>query len=125
MGNDANLIVGIELDQANINRAINVFGNQVSRSLSTGVNSGLAGLNQWAPALGRITGKANEFQKSLEASNARVIAFGASAGIIFGLQSAFRKLVSSTVEVEKELTNINALFQLGSGDLAKFSKSLN
>jgi TP901 family phage tail tape measure protein len=124
MGNDANLIVGIELDQANINRAINVFGAQVSRSLSTGVNSGLAGLNQWAPVLGRITGKANEFQKSLEASNARVIAFGASAGIIFGLQSAFRKLVSSTIEVEKELTNINALFQLGSGDLAKFSKNL-
>ena len=39
--------------------------------------------------LGRITGKVNEFNKSLDASNARVIAFGASAGIIFGLQRAF------------------------------------
>ena len=33
--------------------------------------------------LGRITGQVNEFNKSLDASNARVIAFGASAGIIF------------------------------------------
>jgi hypothetical protein len=32
--------------------------------------------------LGRITGASNEFQKSLDASNARVIAFGASAGAI-------------------------------------------
>jgi len=35
--------------------------------------------------LGKITGLANEFNKSLEASNARVVAFGASAGLIFPL----------------------------------------
>ena len=35
--------------------------------------------------LGKMSAKANEFTKSLEASNARVIAFGASAAIIGGI----------------------------------------
>ena len=59
--------------------------------------------------LGRITGKVNEFNKSLDASNARVIAFGASAGIIFGLQRAFSSLVTSTIEVQKSLQDINVI----------------
>ena len=48
-------------------------------------------------ALGRITGKVSEFNKSLEASNARVIAFGASAGAIFAVQKAFTSLIASTI----------------------------
>ena len=43
--------------------------------------------------LGKITGKVSEFNKSLEASNARVLAFGASVGIIQGVQRAFLKFI--------------------------------
>lgn len=53
-------------------------------------------------ALGRITGQVSEFNKSLEASNARVIAFGASAGAIFAVEKAFSSLISSTIQVEKK-----------------------
>ena len=36
-------------------------------------------------ALGRITGQASEFQKSLDASTARVFAFGATTAVLNGV----------------------------------------
>jgi len=74
--------------------------------------------------LGRITGKVNEFTKSLDASNARVIAFGASAGIIYGLQRAFTALVSSSIEVQKSLQDINVILNASTTDLQKFGVQL-
>jgi hypothetical protein len=75
-------------------------------------------------ALGRITGQVSEFNKSLEASNARVVAFGASAGAIFAVEKAFSSLISSTIEVEKKLTDINVILGLSSSGLEKFGDSL-
>jgi TP901 family phage tail tape measure protein len=74
--------------------------------------------------LGRITGEVNEFTKSLDASNARVIAFGASAGIIFGVQRAFQALVSSTIEVQKSLQDINVILNVSTQQLNKFGSEL-
>lgn len=74
--------------------------------------------------LGRITGKVNEFTKSLDASNARVIAFGASAGIIFGVQKAFNALISSTIEVQKSLQDINVILNVSASELQKFGSEL-
>ena len=59
--------------------------------------------------LGRITGKVSEFEKSLEASNARVLAFGASAGAVYAVQRAFGEVVKATIQVEKSLTDINVV----------------
>ena len=86
----------------------------------------LKGLNEKAftQPLGRITGAANEFQKSLDASNARVIAFGASAGAIFTVQKAFGDLIKSTIEVEKSLTDINVILNASSSTLLKFGTDL-
>jgi TP901 family phage tail tape measure protein len=75
-------------------------------------------------ALGRITGQVSEFNKSLEASNARVVAFGASAGAIFAVEKAFSSLISSTIEVQKKLTDVNILLNLSSSGLQKFGDSL-
>jgi TP901 family phage tail tape measure protein len=74
--------------------------------------------------LGRITGKVNEFNKSLDASNARVIAFGASAGIIFGVQRAFDALVASTINVQKSLAEINVILNVSTKELASFGGEL-
>jgi TP901 family phage tail tape measure protein len=74
--------------------------------------------------LGRITSQLSEFNKSLEASNARVIAFGASAGVIFGLQSAFAKLISTTIEVQKSLADINVILNVSSSEIQKFGDQL-
>lgn len=53
--------------------------------------------------LGRITGQVDEFKKSLDAANARVLAFGASVGVIGLISNAFKDLINSTIEVEKNL----------------------
>lgn len=74
--------------------------------------------------LGRISGLASEFQKSLEASNARVVAFGASAGIIYNIQKAFNALISSTLETEKALIGINVVLNASSSTLNKFGNEL-
>ena len=59
--------------------------------------------------LGKITGSVSEFQKSLDASNARVIAFTASAGILMGVTKAFTEMAKAAVEVEKSLADINVI----------------
>jgi TP901 family phage tail tape measure protein len=74
--------------------------------------------------LGRITGQVNEFNKSLDASNARVIAFGASAGIIFGVERAFTALLTSVVEVQKSLQDINVILNVSTKELQKFGGEL-
>ena len=75
-------------------------------------------------ALGRITGKANEFTKSLEASNARVIAFGASVAVIEGVRRAFVELATTVVKVESSLTAINSIFGRSSETIGKFGDEL-
>jgi TP901 family phage tail tape measure protein len=74
--------------------------------------------------LGRITGSVSEFEKSMEAANARVLAFGASAGSIYVIKSAFDKLISSTIFVEKSLTDVNVVLGLGTTALKTFSNEM-
>lgn len=74
--------------------------------------------------LGRMTRSADEFTKSLEASNARVLAFGASVGVINAVSQAFKGLVQSTIEVEKNLTDINVVMGLTTRELDKFGGGL-
>ena len=74
--------------------------------------------------LGRMSAKADEFTKSLEASNARVIAFGASAAIIGGVTTAFSQLVIQATKVEKILADINAVLGTSAENLEKFGDGL-
>ena len=74
--------------------------------------------------LGRITGSANEFSKSLEASNARVVAFAASAGLMYAVQRAFVDIVQSAREVEKTLKDINVILNTTSANLSRFGDQL-
>ena len=77
-----------------------------------------------AQPLGRVSGLATEFEKSIAASNARVIAFGASVGIINGVQNAFASLVKTTIDVEKSLTNIAVISGKTTDELQPFSRAL-
>ena len=74
--------------------------------------------------LGKMSAKANEFTKSLEASNARVIAFGASAAIIGGITTSFAQLVIQAAKVEKILTDINVVLNTTATNLEKFGNGL-
>ena len=70
---------------------------------------GARSIDKLSRPLGKITGQASEFQKSLEASNARVLAFGASVAVINKLSQAFGALVSNTIKVEATFAKINTI----------------
>ena len=74
--------------------------------------------------LGRITGNLKEFESALAASNARVLAFGASTAVIGGVGKAFREIADVTIEVEKSLSDINRVLSLSTDKLQKFSSDL-
>ena len=91
-------------------------------TLSASVDPG--SFKRLAQPLGRVSGLATEFEKSIAASNARVIAFGASVGIINGVQNAFATLVKTTIEVEKSLANIAIISGKTTQELEPFSRAL-
>ena len=98
-----------------LNASLNVKLNAASLNAST---------KQISQALGRITGQASEFQKSLDASTARVFAFGATTIILNGVTQAFRKLISTTIEVQKSLIEINSIFQATESTFNRFRTSI-
>ena len=74
--------------------------------------------------LSAATVNAGEFEKSMAAANARVIAFGASAGLIFQVQKALKETVKATVAVEKSLTDINVVLGASAASLQQFGDQL-
>jgi len=95
---------------------------KVAKFASRGINLNLK--NSISQPLGRITGQVSEFNKSLEASNARVLAFGASAGAVYAVGKAFSEIIKSTIEVEKQLADINVVLNTSQKSLANFGRSL-
>ena len=87
------------------------------------VNLGLNSKNFSAP-LGKIKGDLGEFDKSLAASNARVLAFGASAGAIFAIQKALSETVKATISVEKALAEVNVILGTSERKLVGFGNAL-
>ncbi len=84
-------------------------GININANLTLNPQSITAASKQVQQALGRITGQASEFQKSLDASTARVFAFGATTSILNGVGQAFKTLVANTIEVEKRITEIGSI----------------
>lgn len=107
---DITLTADVKLLESKALRDVAELGRKMERGL--------------ALPLGRVSKAASEFDKSLAAANARVIAFGASAGIIFGVQRAFAALVRSTIDVEKSLTDIKVILDDTNVDLTKFGDGL-
>ena len=101
-------------------REINKIVNNVAgKDISFNVNG-----KSFTQPLGRITASANEFTKSLEASNARVIAFGASVGIINAITDSFKFLVAETIRFEKTLQDINVVLNSSNEQIQKFGQGL-
>jgi len=92
--------------------------------IGAGLAAGSAAANSFNRPLGKITGNLSEIDKSLGAANARVIAFGASAGAIFAVQNAVRGLFTSFVNTEKQLASINTVLNLDQGGLKSFGKQI-
>ena len=114
-----NIPISATFGSAQLEKDVLAALNRIQSKSSLTLNT-----KNFSQPLGKITGQANEFQKSLEASNARVIAFGASAGVIYNVQKAFSALVSSTIEVEKSLTDINIVLNTSSSGIKQFGDQL-
>ena len=80
-----------------------------SRAKGVDFGGGAKSLEKLSRPLGKITGQANEFTKSLDASNARVLAFGASVAVINKLSQAFGALVANTIKVEASFAKIGVI----------------
>ena len=85
---------------------------------------GAKSINKLSRPLGKITGQATEFQKSLEASNARVLAFGASVAVINKLSQAFGALVQNTIKVEASFAKINTILGGTQKQLEQFGNGI-
>jgi TP901 family phage tail tape measure protein len=108
------------LDTSKVDMQFNKMMSRLSgKQINFNVNA-----RSFTQPLGRITASANEFTKSLEASNARVVAFGASVGIINGVTNAFKGLVAETIKFEKTLADINVILNSSSSSIEKFGHSL-
>ena len=106
--------------EASIQAAAKSAGRNLKINLGTSAKS-IEGLSQ---PLGRITGKADQFTKSMEAANARVLAFGASVGVLNAVTQGFKDLIATTVQVEKQLASINSILGASSGQLNDFKKTI-
>ena len=105
---------------ANVEKSVK---KAIGRIENISARGGLLSKNYVQP-LGQITGAADEFTKSLEASNARVIAFGASAGIIYSVQRALTASVGATINLEKQLADINVILNETNVGLRRFGDEL-
>ena len=96
------------------------------KAKAKGVNfgGGAQSIDKLSRPLGKITGQASEFQKSLEASNARVLAFGASVAVINKLSQAFGALVSNTIKVEATFAKINTILGGTQEQLKQFGNGI-
>lgn len=74
--------------------------------------------------LGQLTGDLRMFDSALQASNARVLAFGASTAIIYNVQKAFKQLAQTTVDVQKAMIDINRILGGSAGTLNKVGNEL-
>ena len=96
----------------------------VERRITSMGGKGGKSLKPLGEGLSAATVNANEFEKSMAAANARVIAFGASAGLIMAVQRALKETVRATIEVEKSLADINVVLNANSKNLQQFGDNL-
>ena len=110
-----------EIDK--INRKVADIGKSMGKSFG-GMGGGTDKVRALGTGLSKATVKADEFSKSLEASNARVIAFGASAGLIMGVERALKAMVVSAVKVEKAMMDVSVVMQVSNRQLEQFGKGM-
>ncbi len=126
------ITVGLDLDSRQAQREVARLQKQIdalSKSMGgamKGVGAGGGGdkVRALGTGLSKATVRADEFTKSLEASNARVIAFGASAGLIMQVDRALKAMVSSAIKVEKAMADVNVVMNASTKTLDKFGRGM-
>jgi TP901 family phage tail tape measure protein len=116
--------IKVPVVQTGLEASIDQAAKKAGRSLGVNLGKSSRSIDALSQPLGRITGKADEFTKSMEAANARVLAFGASVGVLGAVTKAFKDLVVTTIQVEKQLASINTILNRDAAGLTKFKKEI-
>jgi TP901 family phage tail tape measure protein len=116
--------IQIPVVQTGLERSIQEAATKAGKNLRINMGPGAKSIDALSRPLGRLTGKADEFTKSMEAANARVLAFGASVGVIAAVSRGFQELVRTTIDVEKNLANINSILKQSESQLNSFKDTI-
>jgi TP901 family phage tail tape measure protein len=116
--------VGVEFTPVDAKKVEAALARIQAQAKGVNFGRGAESINKLSRPLGKITGQASEFQKSLEASNARVLAFGASVAVINKLSEAFGALVSNTIKVEATFAKINTILGGTQKQLEQFGNGI-
>ena len=109
---------------ARLQKEIDKMGKGLGKSFGMGTGGGGDKVRALGTGLSKATVRADEFNKSLEASNARVIAFGASAGLIMAVDRALKAMVASAMKVEKAMMDVNVVMNASVKTLDQFGKGM-
>mgnify|MGYP006085066369 CR=1 FL=1 len=116
--------IPVEFDPVVTSKVDAALARIQSKAKGIDFGGGARSLEKLSRPLGKITGQATEFQKSLEASNARVLAFGASVAVINKLSQAFGALVENTIKVEATFAKINTILGGTEKQLQQFGNGI-
>ena len=116
--------VKIPVVQTGLEASIEAAAKKAGRNLKINMGGNAKSIEGLSQPLGRITGKADQFTKSMEAANARVLAFGASVGILSSVTRGFQDLIRVTIDVEKSLTSINSILNVTAKELDSFKSTI-
>ena len=110
--------------QTGLEKSIQQAAEKAGKNLRINMGPGSKSIESLSRPLGNLTGKADEFTKSMEAANARVLAFGASVGVIAAVSRGLQELVKTTIDVEKNLANINSILRQTESQLDSFKDQI-
>lgn len=116
--------VKLPVVQTGLEASIEAAAKKAGRNLKINMGGNAKSIEGLSQPLGRITGKADQFTKSMEAANARVLAFGASVGILSSVTRGFQDLIRVTIDVEKSLTSINSILNVTAKELDSFKSTI-
>ena len=118
MPESINVNINAKLGNATqLERQVSSVARRAGKNFKIDIGAKAGDISKLSQPLGRITGQADEFTKSIEASNARVIAFGASVGVINAVVKSFQTLVAVTINVEQQLAKINSILGTNASQL--------
>ena len=116
--------IKVPVVQTGLEQSIQQAAQKAGKSLKINMGPGAKSIESLSQPLGRLTGKADDFTKSMAAANARVLAFGASVGTIAAVTRGMKELVTTTIEVEKSLANINSILKQSESQLNAFKNNI-
>jgi methyl-accepting chemotaxis protein len=116
--------IQVPVVQTGLEKSIQQAATKVGKNMRINMGPGAKSIESLSRPLGRLTGKADEFTKSMEAANARVLAFGASVGVIAAVSNSLKQLVTVTIQVEKSLANINSILKQSESQLESFKSTI-